>query len=115
LLLRAGSPLLCADAPHCLRERRLRRPSPFAESAKRLEHQILKLNGFSNPYCQIKWIFPSIMTPIKSLISLESNSHAKMAPDNHNPTRRLYAAGAAAFQPSPVDTTWVCGGKGWFR
>ena len=36
-----------------------------AESTKRLEHQILKLNGFSKPYCQIKWIFPSIRAPIK--------------------------------------------------
>jgi hypothetical protein len=30
----------------------------------------------------IKWIFPSIMAPIKSLISFKSNSHAKMAPDS---------------------------------
>jgi hypothetical protein len=30
---------------------------------------------------QIKWICPSIMAPIKSLIFLKTNSHAKMAPD----------------------------------
>jgi hypothetical protein len=76
LLPRAGSPLLCADAP-----RHLRCPSSPAESTKRLKHQILKLNGFSKPYCQIKWIFPSITAPIKRLILLKANSHAKMAPD----------------------------------
>src|SRR5271163_2439778 len=64
-LPRAGSPRLCADAPRRLRQRHLRRPSSPAESTKRLEHQILKLNGFSKPYCQIKWIFPSIRAPIK--------------------------------------------------
>jgi hypothetical protein len=48
---------------------------------KRLEHPILKLNGFGTPYCQIKWIFRSIMAPIKPLISLKWNSHSKMAPD----------------------------------
>jgi hypothetical protein len=77
LLPRAGSPLLCADAP-----RHLRCPSSPAESTKRLKHQILKLNGFSKPYCQIKWIFPSITAPIKRLILLKANSHAKMAPDS---------------------------------
>jgi hypothetical protein len=61
-----------------------------------LEHQILKLNGFSKPYCQIKWIFPSIMTPIKSLMLLESNSHAKMAPDTESELLRLGASLAAA-------------------
>ena len=30
----------------------------------------------------IKWMFPSIMAAVKSLIFLKSNSHAKMAPDN---------------------------------
>jgi hypothetical protein len=48
---------------------------------KRLKHQILKLNGFWETYCQIKWIFPSIMALIKPLIFLETHSHAKMAPD----------------------------------
>jgi hypothetical protein len=48
---------------------------------KRLQHNILKLNGFSKPYCQFKWIFQSITTPIKRLILLKANSHAKMAPD----------------------------------
>jgi hypothetical protein len=63
----AGSLLLSASKLRCPRERRLRRPSPFAKSTKRLEFQILKLNGFCNPYCQIKWTFRSMMTPIKSL------------------------------------------------
>ena len=47
-------------------------PSPFAEFTKRLEYQILKSNGFGKPYCQTKWIFSSIMAPIKSLIFLKT-------------------------------------------
>jgi hypothetical protein len=47
-----------------------------------LKHQILKLDGFCETYCQIKWIFPSIIALIKSLIFLKTHSHAKMAPDN---------------------------------
>jgi hypothetical protein len=57
--------------------------SPPAESTKRLEHEILKLNGFSKSYCQVKWIFQSIMAPIKSLNFLKTHSHAKLAPDSH--------------------------------
>ncbi len=71
-------------------------PSSATESTKRLEHQILKLNGFSKPYCQFKWIFPSIMAPIKSLILFKMNSHAKMAPDSrarHQRSRRTKPGG----------------------
>ena len=35
----------------------------------------------------IKWIFPSIMTLIKSLSFLKTHSHAKMAPDRRVATR----------------------------
>ena len=76
-------------------------PSSPAESTERLEHQILKLNGLTKPYCQIKWIFPSIAAPIKSLILLKSNSHAKMAPDTlRTPSRpRLVAPGRVFSRP----------------
>jgi hypothetical protein len=46
-----------------------------------LNPEILKLDGFCETYCQIKRIFPSIMTLITSLIFLKTHSHAKMAPD----------------------------------
>jgi hypothetical protein len=39
--------------------------SPSSEFTKRYEWQILKLTGFVERYCQIKWIFPSIMASIK--------------------------------------------------
>ena len=45
--------------------------------------QILKLTGFVERYCQIKWIFPSIMASIKRLILQKTHSHAKLAPDTH--------------------------------
>jgi nickel-responsive transcriptional regulator NikR len=41
-----------------------RRPSPFANSTKRLEQQILELAGFGKPYCRIKWIFSSAGFPL---------------------------------------------------
>ena len=43
-----------------------RRPSPFDNSTKRLGRQILKVVGFSKPYCRIKWIFSSIYFPTNS-------------------------------------------------
>ena len=55
-----------------------------------------QLNGFSEPYCQFKWIFPSITAPIKSLILFKANSHAKMALDRH--WRQSFAAAAAVLR-----------------
>jgi hypothetical protein len=43
--------------------------------------QILTLNGFVNPYSQVKWIFSTKMAQRKALILFKLNSHAKMAPD----------------------------------
>ena len=60
--------------------------SSSSEFAKRYERQILKLAGFVERYFQIKWIFPSIMAQTKSLIFLDTNSHAKMAPDTLDAT-----------------------------
>jgi hypothetical protein len=37
----------------------------------------------------IKWIFQSIMAPIKSLIFLKTNSHAKMARDSRRSNSKL--------------------------
>jgi hypothetical protein len=44
--------------------------------------QILTLNGFVNPYSQVKWIFSTKMAQRKALILFKLNSHAKMAPDS---------------------------------
>jgi hypothetical protein len=41
----------------------------------------LKLNGFYEPYCQLKWIFSGFVASAKSLSFLNWHSHAKMAPD----------------------------------
>jgi hypothetical protein len=43
--------------------------------------QILTLNGFVNPYSQVKWIFSTKMAQHKALILFKLNSHAKTAPD----------------------------------
>jgi hypothetical protein len=48
---------------------------------KTLGGQILTLNGFVNPYSQVKWIFSTKMAQRKALILFKLNSHAKMAPD----------------------------------
>jgi hypothetical protein len=48
---------------------------------KRLRSQILELNGYSASYYQIKWILSDIMAKANTLILLDMNSHAKMAPD----------------------------------
>jgi NAD(P)-dependent dehydrogenase (short-subunit alcohol dehydrogenase family) len=60
-----------------------------------LEFQILELNGFRKPYCQIKWIFPSMMAPINSLIFFMTHSQAKMAPDIGRPRVRALIVGAS--------------------
>jgi hypothetical protein len=44
--------------------------------------QILTLNGFVNPYSQVKWIFSTKMAQHKALILFKLNSHAKTAPDS---------------------------------
>ena len=79
-LLRAGSPPPFASAPGRLQER-LPRPSPPADLVKTLGGQILTLNGFVNPYSQVKWIFSTKMAQHKALILFKLNSHAKTAPD----------------------------------
>jgi hypothetical protein len=50
-----------------------------------LECQILRLNGFVNPYSQVKWIFSTKMAQHKALVLFKLNSHAKMAPDSVEP------------------------------
>jgi hypothetical protein len=48
---------------------------------KTLSGQVLRLNGFVNPYSQIKWIFSTKVARHKALVLFKLNSHAKMAPD----------------------------------
>jgi hypothetical protein len=62
-------------------------PSRCAKSASTFVAEILNLDGFGMRYCQIKWIFRSIMAPTPPLISLKWNSHAKKAPDSRSRAR----------------------------
>jgi len=54
---------------------------PALDVVKTLGGQILKLNGFVNPYSQVKWIFSIKMAQDKALVLLQLISHAKMASD----------------------------------
>jgi hypothetical protein len=56
--------------------------SPPADLVKTLGAKILSLNGFVNPYSQVKWIFSIKMDQHKALILFKPSSHAKMAPDS---------------------------------
>jgi hypothetical protein len=56
-------------------------PNRYLRLVKTLGGQILTLNGFVNPYSQVKWIFSTKMAQRKALILCRLNSHAKMASD----------------------------------
>jgi hypothetical protein len=60
--------------------------------------QILTLNGFVNPYSQVKWIFSTKMAQHKALILFTLNSHAKTAPDTvlKQDRREIFHAAAEA-------------------
>jgi hypothetical protein len=53
-----------------------------------LAFQILELTVLCKPNSQIKWIFPSMMAEINSLIFFMTYSHAKMAPDTEHRLRK---------------------------
>jgi hypothetical protein len=45
-----------------------------------LDGQILILNGFVNPYSQVKWIFSTKMAQDKALILFKRNSRSRRRP-----------------------------------
>jgi hypothetical protein len=68
-----------------------------------LGDQILRLNGFVNPYSQVKWIFSIKMARHKALVLFKLNSHAKMAPDTDQFASRRRPERGQSYLRSPRD------------